>query len=192
MIAPGVVLEGYHYRTSARFGGRVGVSVDAETVTITGPRVGVGIYRLWIAAQVILLYAILPALGAAVVLWNWRYLALALGLLVAHWAVGTFGAVSLWELENVNAFTQGTRGETMTFPVGTVKRVEIGRAWARKGLRWVIPHFAVAVDQWATETCVSFEAPDGATGRDAVYALQMQSAEDARTLARLLGAGRQD
>jgi len=48
------LLEGYSYRTDSRFGSRVRVSVDSETVSITGPRVGVLIYRLWIAVQIVL------------------------------------------------------------------------------------------------------------------------------------------
>lgn len=34
--------------------------------------------------------------------------------------------------------------------------------------------------------CVSFETPDGDTGRDAVYAFHMRTKEDAQALARLL------
>jgi len=40
--------EGYSYRTSARFGSRVQVSVEDGTASVTGPRVGVLAYRLWI------------------------------------------------------------------------------------------------------------------------------------------------
>lgn len=176
-------LEGYSYRTSSRFGGRVQVSVDDETVTITGPQVGVLLYRLWIAAQILLFWLSVPALLAAVILWDWKYLALALALLVAWWAVSTFGAVCFWELANVNAFMEGTGGKTTTFPVSAVKRVKIGRGWARNGLWLVIPPVVPMVNKVSEGVCVSFEAPDGDTGRDAVYALMMQTPEDAQTLA---------
>jgi hypothetical protein len=156
-------------------------------VTITGPRICVLVYRLWIATQVVLLWAIVPALLAAVILRDWRYLVLALVLAVAHWAVGTFGAVCFWELANVLAFSEGTMGETITFPVSAVKRVRIGGAWARNGLWFVIPQFIPLINMLAEGGCVSFEAPDGETGRDAVYALNMQTTKDARILSRLLG-----
>lgn len=179
------MFEGYSYRTSSRFGSRVKVSVDDGMVTVTGPRVDVFVYRLWIAAQVILLWSIIPALLAAAILRDGRYLVLVLVLAVAHWAVGTFGAVSFWELANVIAFSAGTMGETMTFPVSAVKRVMIGRGWARNGLWLVIPQFVPLINMGA-EGCVSFEAPDGETGRDAVYAFHMQMEQDAYALAGLL------
>ena len=95
-----VMFEGYSYRTSSRFGGRSRISVNGEMVTVTGPRTNVLVYRLWIATQAILLWAIVPALLAAAILRDWRYLVVALVLAVAHWAVGTFGAVCFWELAN--------------------------------------------------------------------------------------------
>lgn len=177
------VFEAYSYRTSSRFGSRVKVSIVEGMVTVTGPRVGIFIYRLWIVAQVIVFWLIVPALLATVVLWDWRYLILALGLLVPHWAIGTFGAVSFWELANVNAFTEGTMGTTIEFPVSAVKRVKIGRGWARNGLWLVIPLYVPGLNQMAEGYCVSFEAPDGETGRKAVYALHMQTKEIAQSLA---------
>jgi phytoene dehydrogenase-like protein len=43
--------EGYSYRTSSRFGSRVQVSIGEGMVTVTGPRVGVFIYRLALTAE---------------------------------------------------------------------------------------------------------------------------------------------
>jgi hypothetical protein len=180
------VFEAYSYRTSSRFGSRVKVSIDEGMVAVTGPRVGVFIYRLWIVAQVIVFWLIVPALLAAVVLWDWRYLILVLVLAVVHWAVGTFGAVSFWELANVNAFSEGSMGTTIEFSVSAVKRVKIGRGWARKGLWLVIPLYVPGLNRMAEGYCVSFEAPDRETGRDAVYALHMQTREMAQSLADLL------
>ena len=54
--------EVYSYRTGPCFGSRVEVRVDGEMVTVAGPRVGVLLYRMWIAVQVILLTLIVPAL----------------------------------------------------------------------------------------------------------------------------------
>ncbi|MCP4541977.1 MAG: hypothetical protein GY832_33020 [Chloroflexi bacterium] len=179
--------EGYSYRTSSRFGGRAKIAVDGETVTVTGPRINVLVYRLWIATQTILLWAIVPALLSATILRDARYLVVVLVLGIAHWAVGTFGAVCFWELANVLAFSEGTMGETITFPMIAIKRVKIGGAWARNGLWFVIPHIIPMVNVLSQGGCVSFEAPDGKTGRDAVYALNMQTAKDAKILSRLLG-----
>ncbi len=108
-------------------------------------------------------------------------------LAVAHWAVGTFGAVCFWELANVMAFSEGTMGETITFPLNAVKRVKIGGDWARNGLWFVIPQYILLITALAEGGCVSFEAPDGKTGRDAVYAFNMQTVEDAKALSGLLG-----
>jgi len=178
--------EGYSYRTSSRFGSRVRVSIEDETVSTTGPRVGVLAYRLWIAAQMVLFWSIVPALVAAVALWDWRCLVLALVLAVAHWGVGSFGAGCLWELVNLTAFAEGKAGETVAFPLDTVKRVMIGRGWARNGLWLVIPPYIAGINQMAGEFVVSFEALDGETGKDAVYALHMQTTKDAQALGRLL------
>ena len=89
-------------------------------------------------------------------------------------------------LANLNAFVQCTIGQMATFSVHTVKRVKIGRGWARKGLWLVIPYVVPGINQVAEGYCVSFEAPDGETGKDAVYALHMQTQEDAQTLSRLV------
>ena len=162
------------------------MSVDGQTVSVAGPRVGLVIYRLWLAGQLVLFWLIIPVLLAAVVFRDWRYLVVALVLAVAHWLLGTFGAVALWELENVNAFTAGTVGQTATFAVRAVKGVKIGRGWARNGLWLVIPYVVPLVNTMAEGHTVSFEAPAGDTSGDAVYALQIRTEDDAQALARLL------
>jgi hypothetical protein len=189
MVVKETSFGGYAYRTGSRFGSRVRVSVDDRMVAVAGPRIGVLVYRLWIAAQVLLFWSIPPALLAAAVLRDWRYAATALVLAVTYWAVGTFGAVCFWELANVIAFTEGSVGQTAMFSVSTVKRVKIGRGWARNGLWLAIPLFVPGINQWAEGSVVSFEAPDGETGRDAVYAFQMQTGQEASALAELLKSG---
>jgi hypothetical protein len=180
------MFEGYSYRTSSRFGSRVKVTVDGGMVTVTGPRVGAFVYRLWITVQVIVFWSTIPALLTSMLLRDWRYLVLVPVLAVVHWAVSTFGAVSFWEMANVIAFSEGAIGETTTFPLSAVKRVKIGRGWARNGLWWVIPWVVPLVNMGAEGHCVSFEAPDGDTGQDVVYAFHMQTEQDACVLAKLL------
>jgi hypothetical protein len=189
MVVKETAFDGYSYRTGSRFGSRVRVSIDDGMVTVTGPRIGGLIYRLWVVAQVILFWSIPPALAAGAILRDWRYVGAALVLAAVHWAVGTFGAVCFWELANVVAFTKGTTGQAAVFSVSTVKRVKVGRGWARNGLWLAIPLFVPGINQWAEGSVVSFEAPDGETGRNVVYAFQMQTKEDAGSLAKLLGDG---
>ena len=175
--------EAYSYRTSSRFGSRVKISVDNETVTIIGPRVGSFIYGIWIKLQIVLFWSIIPVLLVAAVLWDWRFLVLALILAFTHWFVGGAGAGCLWEMANLTAFTVGVFVKTISFPLSEVKDIRVGRGWARKGLWAVIPLFVAGVNQWAEGFCVSFEAPDGEKGKEVVYALHMRTKEDAQSLA---------
>jgi hypothetical protein len=176
--------EGWGYRTSSRFASWTDIVVKEGMVSVTGPRVGVLPYRLWLAAQVILLVLIVPALVAALVFWDWRYLVLAVALLAAHWFVGVMGAAGLWELANTMAIGPGH--PTHSFPVGAVKRVKIGAGWARNGLWLVILPYVPGINKMAEGHCVSFEAPAGDTSGDAVYAFHMHAEDDAQALARLL------
>ena len=176
--------EVYGYRTSSRFGSRLNVSVEDKTVTVTGPRVPVIIYRLWIVIQVILLLSVLPVLITALVFWSWIYLVIALALLVVYWLFSSIGAVALWEYQTALAPERGF--QTASFPVSAVKRVKIGRGWARNWIWLVILPFVVPINKISEGIVVSFEAPDDETGKDAVYALATSSKEVAQTLAGLL------
>jgi hypothetical protein len=178
--------DGYGYRTSSRFGSWTRITVEGDTVSVTGPRVGVLPYRLWLASQLLLLGLVVPAVLASVVTRDWRYLLLVPALLVLHWYVGVMGASGLWELANMAAI--GSGHHTHTFPVGSVKRVKIGPGWARKGLWLVILPYVAGIDKMAAGHTVSFEAPAGDTRGDVVYAFHMNTEEEARQLAALLGS----
>jgi hypothetical protein len=184
---PAMPWTGYSYRTSARYGSRVQVAVDRDMVAVTGPRVPLFLYRLWIGVQIVLLALTLLSLVAAVALWDWRFLLAALLLFVAHGVAGGVGAGCLWEMMNLIAFGQNTPGETNSFLKSKVKRVKIGRGWSRHGMGLLIFPYVLPINGIAAGLCVSFEAPDGATGKDAVYALHMRTPEDAQALARALG-----
>lgn len=182
--------EAYSYRVGARFGGRVRIAVADGTVTVTGPRIGVGIYRAWIAVQVLLEALVLPVLAVGLARRRWRLVLAAFGLAGAHGAVGGVGAVSLWEMASLIAFGEGKPGDSVSFPVSAVRDVRIGAGWARHGLALVILPYVKGVDAAAEGLAVSFEAPDGVKPGDSVYALHMRSPEEADALARLLrGAG---
>jgi len=185
MTAQETNLEGYAYRISARFGSRVWITVKDGMVSVTGPRVPLTAYRLWIATQAVLLAPAVLALVAAVVMWDWRYLVATAGLLAAHAMAGGFGAGCLWEMMNLIAFGQGTRGETVSFPVSRVQEVRIGAGWARRGMWLLLLPYFKGIDSMSKGLAVSFVAPDG-TPHGGVYALHMRTPGDANTLAALL------
>ena len=184
MAPPGSSFEGYGYRTSSRFGSWTRITVDGDTVSVTGPRVGVLVYRLWLASQLLVLALIYPAVLATVALRDWRYLLLVPGLFFLHWFVGVMGAAGLWELANMTAI--GSGHSTHTFPIGSVKRVRIGPGWARNGLWLVILPYVAGINKMSEDRAVSFEAPAGDILGDGVYALHMHTADDAREHAGVL------
>jgi hypothetical protein len=178
--------EAYSYRTSSRFGSRVRVSVGSKMVSVTGPRVWPGLYRLWIAAQVVLLALVVAVLVVAVVARDWRYVGVGVAAALAHWVVSGCGAGCLWEMMNLAAFVAGTPGETTTFPPSAVSDVRIGPGWARNGLWLATLPYMLALNKISEGYCVSFEAPVCTMGGDVVYALHMRSEEEADALWRLL------
>ena len=180
MSIQGTALEGYSYRVSARFGSRVWITVKDGMASVTGPRVPLTVYRLWIAIQAVFLVLAALAFATAVGWWDWRYVAAGVGLLAAHAMAGGFGAGCLWEMMNLIAFGQGTRGETVSFPVSKVREVRIGAGWARRGMWLLLLPYFKGIDAMAKGLAVSFVAPDG------IYALHMRTPEDANTLAALL------
>jgi hypothetical protein len=154
-------------------------------VTVTGPRVGVTIYRLWIALQAILLTLTVPLLIVAIILWDWRYLVTALALLFLYWVISAVGAVALWEFQNFMSFERESSQST-SFPISSVKRVKIGPGWARNGLWLILLPFIAGLNKASEERTVSFEAPDGDTGKGAVYAFHMHIKDNPRDLARFI------
>jgi hypothetical protein len=186
MAEQDAAFEAYSYRVSARSGSRVQIVVSNDPVTVSGPRLSPTVYRLWIAVQAVLLTLVLLALLGALIFWDWRGLLVALLLLLAHLAVSGLGAGCLWELANLTAFIQGTKGKTVVFPLDTTKRIRIGSGWARRGMWLLILPYVAGINNLVEGFCVSFEAPGGETGRDLVYALHMQSRDEAQALSRRL------
>lgn len=178
--------EGYSYRVGARFGSRVNISIEKDGVSVTGPRVGVTVYQLWLAAQLMLLVVTVIFLVVALLLWSWKYLILTMLGMIIYWTVGTFGAVGFWELENLKAFGEGKNGQTVTFPRNAVTQVKIGRGWARNGIWIVILPYMAGLNKISEKVCVSFEAPDGVIKGNSVYAFHMRNSEEAEKLAKVL------
>ena len=89
------VFDGWSYRVGGRFAGRVRIAVYPDSVAVAGPRVPSGLYKAWVWLQTLLLAAVFPALAAAIVLLDWRYLLWAIGLFVLSFAV-SMGGAGLW------------------------------------------------------------------------------------------------
>ena len=175
----------FGYRTNSRFASHLKVSIDDQMVSVTGPRVGVTIYRLWIILQAIFLILTIPALITAIVLWDWKFLVVAAAALFLYWAISSVGAVALWEYQTLMSFERGGYPST-SFPVSSVKRVKIGRGWARNGLWLLLLPFVAGLNKASEGRAVSFEAPDGETGKDAVYVFYTSIKDDPNILAGLL------
>jgi len=180
--------QGFGYRTSSRFADCVKIQVEGQKITVSGPRVGHSTYRLWIIAQVILLWSTIPVLLLGLILWDWRYLVAIPGLLLLHYLVSALGAAVFWSMANMTACASG-KFPTISFNVDEVKRVKIGAGWERNGLWFVIPQFIPLVNKGGEGLTVSFEAPDGDSPKDVTYAIQFPKTEDAKALAKLLGIG---
>jgi hypothetical protein len=178
--------EGYHYRTSARFGSRIDISIHNGSISITGPRVGVGIYKIWISVQILLLFLMIPAIILPIIFGQPIYLLMILALLFLHYAISGTGAIILWEGANVASFINNRKGETKTFRIADIKDMRIGKGWERKGLWFVIPYVIPIINKMSAGLCVSFEAPDMVTGKDVVYAFLLHSQEEAKKLVALL------
>ncbi len=176
-------LEGYSYRTSARYGSRTSLIIGEAGMTVTGPRIGPLAYNLWIALQVVLLFLIIPAAVFPIVFSAYWYLFIIPGLLLMHLLIGGTGAAVLWEAANLASLGKGQKGETIVIPLENIKDVSVGKGWARNGLWIVIPYAVPLVNKAAEGFCVSFEAPQfGDHGREKVFAFHMQSRRQAEKL----------
>ena len=107
--------EGYHYRTSSRFANRIEISINNESVSIIGPRIGVGIYKAWILIQTILLFLIIPAIIFPIIFGAPIYLLIILALLFLHYIISAVGAVALWEYANFLAFDKKKKGSGLHY-----------------------------------------------------------------------------
>jgi hypothetical protein len=175
-----LMMEAYSYHTSSRFGSRVKVSVEDGVVSVTGPRMGVTVYRIWLTIQGVLLAAIILAIVAGLILLSPWSLVLAVGLFALH-ILGCIGATAVWELMNLFGH------ETATFRVEEVKDFRRGGGWARGVPRILIPFYVSFMNRFSPGQIVSFEAPDEKTSGDVVYALMLWDEEDAARLGNLLG-----
>ena len=179
------VFDGFSYRLTARYAGRVRVVVRDETVTIAGPRAPRGLYVIWIWLQGITLALVPPALALAAVKLDWRALLLAIGVMVTSVLIMAIGA-GVWPGMGETLFVGEGRFDATEIPLSAVRNATVGEDWARDGMRLVIAPYAPGIDALAADRAVCFNAPDG-EGRDASWGIHMLSDEDATELYRLLG-----
>jgi len=179
--------DAWSYRVGARFAGRVRVVVRQDLVSVAGPRVPSGLYRVWIACQALLLAAVAPALVAAMLLLDWRWAVAAVAIFVVSWAI-SMGGAGVWPgLGELDAVETG-HFKALEFPRAAVKEVDGGRGWSKGGLGIVLFPYKAGVDAMAGVRAVSFFAPDE-QGHEVRFAVHMTSDSDARELATLLQPG---
>lgn len=180
------VFDGWSYRVGARFAGRVRVAVYQDRVAVGGPRVPRALYEVWMWAQGLLLALVAPALVAAVVALDWRWLVAAIALLIVSLGISAGGA-GLWPGLGEIMHEKGHL-KALEFPRASVREVDVGKGWAKGGLEVVLLPYVAGIDKLAGNLAVSFFAPDE-FGREVRFAIDMYTSEYASELAELLTAG---
>jgi hypothetical protein len=177
------VFDAWAFRVGARFAGRIRIAVYEHAVAVAGPRVPRGLYELWMWAQGLLLALVLPAVFAAIITLNWRWLVGAVVLFIISYAI-SFGGAGLWPgLGEI--LTDKGYFKALELPRSSVREVDIGKGWSKGGLEVVLFPYKAGVDKMAGNQAVSFFAPDE-YGREVRFAADMYSEERARELAELL------
>ena len=180
------VFDAFSYRVGARFAGRVRIVVDADTLSVAGPRAPKVLYAVWIGFQGLPLACVAPAAVAGVVFLDWRWGLAALGLLVVSVAAMAVGA-GVWPgMGEVEWLSTDGHFKALELPVDSVNDVRVGAGWARGGLGAITVLYERAIDRLASKRGVSFYAPDE-DGREVTYAFHLLSDEQSEELVALLG-----
>ncbi len=177
------VFDGWAYRVGARFAGRVRIAVYSDRVAVAGPRVPRGLYQVWVWVQGLLLALVIPALVAAVVLLDWRWLVAAIGLFVVSFGI-SFAGAGLWPGLGEILYEQG-HPKALEFPRVSVSEVDIGKGWAKGGFAVVLFPYKAGIDRMSEGLAVSFFAPDE-HGKQVRFAIDLYTKEYARELAEVL------
>lgn len=176
----------YHYRLASRFGYYVKIHVTGSELSVSGPRLGAGLYAFFIGGQLLLSMLTYVALLTALVYWNWRYLLVALGLFVGGFVFTMACAAGLWALPDVAAIVTPGTLDKVTVPLSTVRDVRVGPGWDRQGIGFVLGPVVKGVDSMAGDKSVSFQAPDPTTGRYVTYGVCAYTSGEAAALAERL------
>lgn len=175
--------DGWSYRVQARYAGRVRIVVDADKLSVAGPRVPFGLYSFWIWLQGLTLALVPVFLVWALVAWNWRPLGVGVATLFASVLVMAIGA-GVWPGLGETVLAGEGHFNAVEAPLDQVSDVEVGGGWARDGMQAIVFFYKPGIDPLATNA-VTFRAPDG-EGHSVVYAIQMFTKQDAEKLASLL------
>ena len=181
------VWDGYSFRVTARFAGRVRVVIDSErgVGVVCGPRVPRALYVVWIWAQALVLALVPASLVWAVVALDWRGLIAGLALFALSLGISGIGA-GLWPgLGEVYGPVDGML-PALEFPLSAVSDVTLGRGWANGGIDIVLLPYVRAIDRMAIDHAVSWDAPD-ADGRMVRFAVSIDDTAEARELVAALG-----
>lgn len=127
------VFDGWSYRVGARFAGRVRIAVYEDRVAVGGPRVPRRLYEAWMWVQGLLLALVAPALVAAVVALDWRWLVTAIGLWIVSFGISAGGA-GLWPGLGEVAHDKGYL-HALEFARASVREVDVGKGWDKGGAR---------------------------------------------------------
>jgi hypothetical protein len=177
------VFDGWSYRVGARFAGRVRIAVYHDRVAVAGPRVPRGLYEVWIWVQGLLLALVPPAMVAAIVLLDWRWLVAAIAIWIVSFGL-SFGGAGLWPGLGEVLTDKGTF-KALELPRASVREIDVGKGWSKGGLEVVLLPYKAGVDKMAEGLAVSFFAPDE-YGREVRFAMDMYTPEYARELSELL------
>jgi hypothetical protein len=181
------VFDGWAYRVGARFAGRVRIAVYDDRVAVAGPRVPVGLYRAWVWVQGLLLALVVPALVAALVTLDWRWLLAAVVLFIVSFLL-SMGGAGMWPgLGEVVTGETGGYFKALEFPLASVSEVDIGEGWAKGGFEVILFPYKAGIDQMSKGRAVSFFAPDE-DGYEVRFAVDMYTEDFARQLSDLLAS----
>jgi hypothetical protein len=177
------VFDGWSYRVGARFAGRVRIAVYEDSVAVAGPRVPRALYEVWMWVQALLLALVPPALIAAVVTLDWRWIVAAIAVFVTSFGI-SIGGAGLWPGLGEVLAEEGYF-KALDFPKASVHEVDIGKGWSKGGLEVVLFPYKAGVDKMSEGLAVSFFGPDE-YGREVRFAADMYTKEHAHELSELL------
>ena len=103
----------------------------------------------------LLLAAVFPALAAAIVLLDWRYLLWTVGLFVLSFAVSMVGA-GMWPgLGELTAEGEGGHLNALEFPRNAIREVDIGKGWSKGGFEVILFPYLAGINKLAEGRAVS-------------------------------------
>jgi hypothetical protein len=197
-----MTFEGYHFRTSSRFGSQVTVAIEPDRLVVTGRRVGRAARNAWLAGQAVVMAATIVLLAYAVLgggteAWLWFAVAV-----VVLWIGSSLGALLIWWPADLGErgfvwLAAGSRKPAaeeiarrsytqLDVPASSISRVAHSKWYSRHGL-WLVSWPWQLFGYLGPDTVVTFEADDpDRPGHALVFSLNMESIEQAAAFAEAL------